>query len=85
MKAQTKVRLSFVQTLVWHSIVGRSIDGTATTTDRQIAAETALKIEDVKDVRRGLQAAGLLSAARADEGSSELVITIHAPKKATAS
>lgn len=58
----TMARLNFTETLVWHAIRGRSVNGVATATDRLIGAECALSPYTVRAVRRDLEVAELIKA-----------------------
>lgn len=84
----TMAKLTFTETLIWHAIKGRVHNGVATATDRQIAAEVALAPAMVTDLRRGLQAAGLIETTVAFAGrleiDNELLIVIRKPELAAA-
>lgn len=80
----TRTRMSFTEMLVLNAIVGRSVNGIATATDRLIAVECALSPLTVRGIRGSLQAAGLFECKAVNRASvvadDELEFVLRAPE-----
>lgn len=68
-------RMDFSTMLVWNAILGRVHNGVVVVTDALLADETRLSPSTVKDIRRALEASGLIACRTAARG--ELTIVVH--------
>ncbi len=71
-------RMDFSTMLVWNAILGRVHEGVVVATDALLADETRLSPSTVKDIRRALQASGLITCTATADGE----LTIVLPEKA---